>query len=50
MVLYVSRAAAYLHLRRYDQAWADVHQAESLGLTVDPKFLAALRRASGRNQ
>lgn len=47
---YYGRAMARFHKSEYDKAWADVHKAESLGLTIDAEFLADLREASGRDE
>lgn len=35
-------------MAEYDQAWEDVHKAQSLNNPVGPEFLRALREASGR--
>ena len=43
-------AAAYFYTKEYDKAWADVHKAEELGYTVNPKFLNDLKKASGRDK
>jgi len=48
--IYHNRASAHYTLGRYDEAWADVHKAESLGLTIDPELLQDLREASGRDE
>lgn len=45
---YANRAEAYFMKKEYDQAWEDARQAQSLGHEVNPKFLQALRKASGR--
>jgi len=47
---YYNRGAAYYYKREYDQAWEDVHKAQSLGLQIRPDFLKALREASGRQE
>jgi tetratricopeptide (TPR) repeat protein len=47
---YSSRAITHYWLRNYDRAWADVKQAESLGVKSTPEFLRDLRRASGRER
>lgn len=46
---YEARAKGYFYKNNYDQAWNDVHKAESLGGKLDPEFLQGLRKASGRN-
>jgi tetratricopeptide (TPR) repeat protein len=48
--VYSNRAAAYFGKQEYDKAWQDVHQAEELGYTVNPEFLALLKKASGRDK
>jgi tetratricopeptide (TPR) repeat protein len=48
--LYANRARAHYCLRAYDDAWTDVHKAESLGLTIDAELLAELRKGSGKNE
>ena len=45
---YYNRSVIYYSTREYDAAWADVHKAEALGYNVNPKFLGALEKASGR--
>jgi len=45
---YDSRGRSYYHMKEYDKAWADVHKAEGLGSAVSPKFLAELKKASGK--
>ncbi|MFA5101102.1 MAG: tetratricopeptide repeat protein, partial [Candidatus Omnitrophota bacterium] len=47
---FANRAQTFLHLRQYDNAWEDVHQAEALGAKIDSKFIAGLKSASGRNK
>ena len=47
---YRFRAALHYRLRNYDKAWADVKTCQELGGTIHSKFLADLRKASGRNQ
>ena len=44
---YNNRGIAYFSKREYEKAWNDVHKAESMGWQVHPKFLKALRGASG---
>ncbi len=44
---YNNRAILYYRLRRYDQAWEDVHQAQAKGLSVNPGFLRTLLQVSG---
>jgi Flp pilus assembly protein TadD/spermidine synthase/MFS family permease len=43
-------ATVYWKLGKFDQAWEEVHRCQELGGTVDPGFLGALRRDSGREQ
>jgi tetratricopeptide (TPR) repeat protein len=47
---YYGRAMAYFYKKEYERAWDDVHKAESLGKEIHPKFLKALRQASGRKK
>lgn len=44
---YMNRAFVYYRLKEYDKAWADVRQAQSLGIRVNPVFIEALKKASG---
>jgi tetratricopeptide (TPR) repeat protein len=44
------RAIAHSHRYDYEKAWADVKECQRLGGEVDPKFLAELRKASGREE
>jgi len=46
---YSNRALAYYLLKKYDQAWEDVHKVEALGGAVDPNFINALKNKSGRD-
>jgi tetratricopeptide (TPR) repeat protein len=45
---YYSRGVAYYFKNDYDKAWIDINKAEWLGFKVDPEFLEALKKASGR--
>jgi tetratricopeptide (TPR) repeat protein len=45
---YAGRAGAYFMKRELDKSWEDVKKAQELGYKVSPKFLNALRKASGR--
>ena len=47
---YANRARAWLELKDYDKAWADVKKFRSLGGAPDPDFVPALIEASGRSQ
>jgi tetratricopeptide (TPR) repeat protein len=47
---YHNRGDAYFMIKEYDKAWADVHKAEGLGLAIDPEFLNALKKLSGRDK
>lgn len=47
---YECRAFAYFASKEYDKAWADVHQAESLGYKVPSGFIEKLKKASGRGK
>lgn len=45
---YYYRAYAYYYKQEYNKAWSDMYKAESLGVHIDPDFLEALKKASGR--
>lgn len=47
-VSYYNRGSNYMTKGEYDQAWEDVHKAQSMEFQVPPDFLKALREASGR--
>ena len=47
---YNNRGVAYYATKEYDKAWKDVHKTEGLGHAVNPKFLNALKKASGRDK
>lgn len=47
---YYNRAMAYFYKNNYERCWQDVHKAESLGLKFSAKFLASLRKSSGRQE
>lgn len=47
---YNNRGVVYFYHKEYNKAWADVHRAEKLGYVVNPKFLEALKKASGREE
>ena len=49
-LFYEGRARAYYSLGQYDKAWSDVKICKKLGRTVHSKFLADLRKASGRKE
>ncbi len=44
------RARSYTKLGQYREAWADVHDAERLGIQVDARTLEELKKASGQNE
>jgi len=48
--VFYNRALAYDALKNYDNAWKDVHKAESLNGRLDPKFLDKLKKDSGRDE
>jgi protein O-mannosyl-transferase len=48
--VYNNRGIAYFLAKEYDQAWVDVHKTEELGYKVNPEFLNALKKASGRDK
>ena len=47
---YNNRGGTYWAMKEYDKAWTDVHKAEELGYAVNPKFLNALKKTSGRDK
>ena len=47
---YNNRGVAYYLTKEYDKAWKDVHKAEELGYAVNPEFLNALKKVSGRDK
>ena len=47
---YAERAAAYFEIKKYDNAWADIHKAQELYVKVDPEFIEKLKKASGREK
>jgi len=47
---YFNRGLAFYIGKEYDKAWADVHKAEALGFAINPNFLDALKKASGRDR
>jgi len=46
---YYNRAVVYFGQKDFDKAWEDVHKAEELGHAINSEFLAALKKASGRD-
>jgi len=44
---YDNRAVSYFMLKEYDKAWADVHKSQKLGSSLNPRFIRALKEASG---
>ena len=46
---YNDRGCAYFFMKEYNKAWDDVHKAQELGYRVHPRFLADLKKASGRS-
>jgi tetratricopeptide (TPR) repeat protein len=42
---YKNRGIAYYAIKEYDKAWADVHKAEKLGNSVEPRLLELLEEA-----
>ncbi len=49
-VVYNNRGLDYYMIKEYDKAWADVHKAQVLGYAVDPVFLNALKKVTGRDK
>jgi len=47
---YWNRAIACYHLKKYDAAWKDVHQAKELGFAVNPQFINDLEQSSGKGR
>jgi protein O-mannosyl-transferase len=47
---YYNRERNYYLLKEYDKAWADVHTAEGLGISVDTEFVNELKKASGKDE
>ena len=45
---YNNRAVAWFFKKDYDKAWADVRRCRQVGGTPNPRFIEALRKASGR--
>lgn len=45
---YHNRAVAWFFLQQYDKAWDDVAQCQRMGVNPHPRFIEALKRASGR--
>jgi tetratricopeptide (TPR) repeat protein len=45
---YFSRAQAYVKLKQYDKAWADVDRCRTLGFPVEAGLLETLSKESGR--
>jgi len=43
---YNNRGLAYFLLKEYKKAWDDAHTIEAIGGTVDPGFLAKLKKAA----
>jgi len=46
---YNNRQVLYYKMGLYDKAWVDVHQVEKIGGTIDPNFIEALKKASGKD-
>lgn len=47
---YNNRAISYFRKKDYESAWEDVHRAQKFGIIIHPGFLAALKKASGRER
>ena len=45
---YYNRGAAYCQKEDYNKAWDDICKAQKLGYQINPEFLEALRRVSGK--
>jgi len=45
---YRNRAVTYYLTKNYNKSWDDVSKAKELGLSIEPTFIDALRKASGR--
>ncbi|HAH20978.1 MAG TPA: hypothetical protein DCL49_08770 [Candidatus Omnitrophica bacterium] len=48
--IYYNRAVAYFLIKEYDKSWQDIYKAKELKGNIDPEFLNALERASGRRK
>jgi len=46
---HVARAQAYIKMGQYDNAWSDVHKAQSLGIEVPQDLIDSLNANSGSN-
>jgi len=44
---FYERGMLYYQIKEYGRSWADIRQAGSLGARIDPRFINALKRASG---
>jgi tetratricopeptide (TPR) repeat protein len=49
-IFYHGRGLCYFFKKVYDKSWEDVHRAEQMGYTVDPQFVAELKKVSGREK
>jgi tetratricopeptide (TPR) repeat protein len=47
---YSDRAVAFFQKKEYDKSWEDVRKVESLGYKLEPGFLEALKKASGKEK
>ncbi len=47
--VYYNRAVTFFQLKEYDRAWEDLHRAGELGTIINPQFVEALRKSSGKN-
>ena len=47
---YNNRGVVYYRIKEYDKAWLDVHKVEGLGYAVNPEFINAFKKASGREK
>ncbi len=49
-VSYFYRSVANMYLKQYDKSWDDVHAMERRGHKIDPRFMAELKRLSGKER
>ncbi len=47
---YNNRSGLYFVKKDYDKSWLDINKAEELGYKVNPEFVGALKKASGREK
>ena len=45
---FYDRAVLYYQLKKYDKAWDDISRAQGFGAEINPQFISALKKDSGR--